>query len=68
MPDEPLVYTIRGNLPAAELTYATRWEYAPGEYAKFVETYTAADGVVVRESSHVLALRSLTSEAVAQPL
>lgn len=68
MPDTPpLIWTIRGNLPVADLAYATRWEDAP-EYVKFVETYTAADGVVVRESAHVLGKRGMFAEPIAQPL
>ena len=67
-PDAPMIWTTRGNLPASELRYATRWEFVPGEYVKFVETYTAADGAVVKESAHVLTFKTLTGEAVAQTI
>ncbi len=65
--DTPLIWTTRGNLPVSDLTYATRWEDTP-DYIKFVETYTAADGVVVKESAHVYAKRGMFAEPVAQSL
>lgn len=66
MTNEPLIYTMRGNLPIDSLEYRTRWEDAP-DYLKFVETYLL-DGEVVRESAHVYAKRGLTSDAVAQDI
>ncbi len=54
--DTPLIYTSRGNLPVDSLTYSTRWERTD-DFVKFVETY-ALDGEVVKESAHVLALKS----------
>ena len=54
---EPLIYTIKGNVPIASLEYATAWERTD-EYVKFVERYTL-DGEVVKESAHVLALKPL---------
>ena len=53
----PLIYTTEGNLPVAELEYSTRWEDS-AEATKFIETYKK-DGVVVRESAHVLTRTSL---------
>ena len=50
-PDEPLIYTSHGNLPASSLTYETAWEDRP-EYTKFVERYKLGDEVV-KESAHV---------------
>lgn len=58
---EPLIHTLRGNLPVSILTYSTRWEDC-AEYTKFVETYSL-DGVVVRESAHVLARQGFTMGA-----
>lgn len=49
--NEPLVWTTKGNLPAAALTYETAWEDHP-DHVKFVERYRL-DGEVVRESCHV---------------
>ncbi len=54
---EPLIYTIKGNLPIASLQYATRWERTD-DYVKLVETYRL-DGEVVRESAHVLTSKAL---------
>ena len=62
--DEPLIYTLKGNLPVGSLEYETRWENAP-EYIKLVETYKL-DGEIVRESAHVYAKRGMAFEA--QPL
>lgn len=61
--DEPLIYTIRGNLPIASLQYSTHWEDAP-EYVKLTERYML-DGKVVRESAHILSKRGMFSEAEA---
>lgn len=61
--DEPLIYTSRGNVPAASLTYETQWEFAPG-LIKFVERHRAADGEVVKESAHVYDVRNVMAEAV----
>lgn len=66
MSEEPLIYTTRGNLPIASMTYATRWEDAP-DYIKFVEVYRL-DGEVVRESAHVYAKRGLLCEPFVQQL
>lgn len=54
---EPLVWTSKGNLPAAQLHYEVRWEETP-EYVKLVETYSL-DGEVVRESAHALSRQGL---------
>ena len=66
MPDTPLIYTTHGNLPIDSLQYETRWEQS-ADYVKLVETYRL-DGEVVRESAHVLALKGLLTDAIAQPL
>lgn len=63
----PLIWTTRGNQPVADLAYAVRWEDSP-EYLKMVETYTAKDGVVVKESAHVYAKRGMFAEPVVQSL
>lgn len=60
---EPLIYTAKGNLPIADLSYSTRWERTE-DFIKFVETYRL-DGEVVKESAHVLALKPLSMEAIA---
>ena len=53
----PLIYTAEGNLPIAELAYATRWERTDG-YIALVETYSR-EGRVVRQSKHVFGLKPL---------
>lgn len=60
---EPLIYTIKGNLPIASLQYSTRWEDNEN-YAKFTETYTL-DGEVVRESAHVYDKKGVALTATA---
>lgn len=49
--DEPLIYTIKGNLPIDSLEYSTDWEVTD-DYTRFKEIYKL-NGEVVRESSHV---------------
>lgn len=51
MHEEPLIYTSKGNLPVASLTYETAWEVLPS-YIKFVERYRLGEEVV-KESAHV---------------
>lgn len=56
MPDAeeiPLIYTTMGNVPISSLEHYVRWDQAD-DYIKFVEIYMH-QGVVVRESAHVLA-------------
>lgn len=60
MNEEPMVWTTKGNLPASQLQYSTRWEDTP-EYVKFVEIYSL-NGEVVRESAHVLARQGASIE------
>lgn len=62
MTEAPLIYTTRGNVPIADLTYATRWEVT-GDYTKLIETYHLG-GELVRESAHVLAHTGLTAESI----
>ena len=57
MNDEPLIHTTAGNVPVSSLVYATHWE-ATADYVKFIETYTL-EGLVVRQSAHVLATTGL---------
>lgn len=52
--EEPLIYTIKGNLPVRLLVLDTHWERT-ATYVKFVERYLL-DGEVVKESAHILAL------------
>jgi hypothetical protein len=49
---EPLIYTSKGNVPIASLTYETAWDVQDA-YIKFVERYRDASGEVVKESAHV---------------
>lgn len=65
--DTPLIWTTRGNLPLADLAYAVRWEDTP-DYIKLIETYTAGDGEVVKESAHVYAKRGMFAEPIVQSL
>lgn len=66
MEDTPLIYTIKGNLPIADLEYKVEWQDAD-DYLKMVETYRY-QGEVVRESAHVYNKRGMFAEPVAQSL
>ena len=63
MPDEPLIFTTRGNLPLSALTRKDRWEYLPGEYVKHVVVHLL-DGEVVREEPSVCLLKTFAGEAI----
>jgi hypothetical protein len=52
MSDEPLINTIKGNLPVASLAYRHHWEDTD-TYTKFVEQYFLGDELV-KESAHVM--------------
>lgn len=64
---EPLIYTSKGNLPIASLTYSTEWTETP-DYVKLREWYTDASGEVVRESAHVLSRHGVAGEGAAAQL
>lgn len=49
--DKPLIFTTKGNLPAADLTHEVDWKVTP-EQIVFIETYKLGDEVV-KQSSHV---------------
>ncbi|HET8687728.1 MAG TPA: hypothetical protein VFM18_13840 [Methanosarcina sp.] len=58
---EPLIYTIKGNLPQAELTYKTEWDVNDA-YIKFTERHYDSTGELVRESCHVYDKKGLSGE------
>jgi hypothetical protein len=62
MNDEPLIYTIRGNLPVASLAFEVKWRVEP-DFVSMTEIYTAEDGVIVRQDSHVCALKGATLQS-----
>ena len=62
---EPLIYTSKGNLPIADLSYEHKWEVNE-DYIKFTERYRTASGEVVKESAHVYILKPVTATAEAQ--
>jgi hypothetical protein len=64
MDEKRLIWTINGNMDLDELEHAVAWEDTP-EYVKFIETYLH-NGVVVKQSAHVLARRGLFAEPVIQ--
>jgi hypothetical protein len=56
---EPLIYTIKGNIPIASLDYSAIWLDA-AEFIKLTETYRL-EGEIVKESVHVYMKRGLES-------
>lgn len=50
--EEPLIHTIRGNLPVSSLKHEFEWRVSY-EMIVFIEKYTAEDGVVVRQDAHL---------------
>lgn len=57
--DTPLIWTSKGNLPAANLTHQVEWLMAP-EQVIFIERYLLGDEVV-KQSSHVHVLSGAES-------
>lgn len=60
----PLVYTSRGNLPAADLSFSTSW-IVHDDFIQFTETYRDAQGEVVRQDVHVYDRKGISATAVA---
>lgn len=48
-----MVWTKYGLMPEAQLTYSHKWDDTE-DYVAFTETYTNADGEIVKQSQHVL--------------
>ncbi len=48
---EPLIFTTKGNVPVAQLTYRTAW-VVNDDFIKFTEQHLLGDEVV-KESAHV---------------
>lgn len=63
MNDQPLIYTSKGNLPIADLSYSTEWQDSQ-DATVFVEEYRLGDEVVKR-SAHALSKHGVTGDGVA---
>lgn len=63
MNEVPLIFTSKGNVPIASLTYETAWEINDA-FIKFVERYRDATGEVVKEGAHVYDCRGLCATGV----
>ena len=59
----PLIYTSKGNVPLASLTYETSWEIND-DYIKFAERYRDATGEVVKEGAHVYDRRGVCASGL----
>lgn len=62
--EEPLIHTIRGNLPVASLKFSVNWRFENG-IVFFTQTYTAEDGVVVRQDAHIFDTVGIQARALA---
>ena len=60
--DIPLIYTSKGNVPAAALTYETSWS-DDANNTTFTETYLL-EGEVVKRSVHVMTKKGLLAESL----
>lgn len=56
--DTPLIFTTLGNVPIDSLEFSTQWEDS-AQFTKFIETYKR-DGVVVKQSAHVMVKNGFT--------
>lgn len=63
--ETPLVYTTRGNLPQSELVFTTAWVDQP-DFTRLTETYTAADGEIVRQDVHVFSRKAFDPVGLSQ--
>lgn len=61
----PLVWTIKGNVPADSLTYSTDWDVAE-TYIKFTETFKDETGCIVKQSVHVYDKIGVDAQSVIQ--
>jgi len=58
---EPLIYTSKGNVPAASLTLETAWD-VQDSYIKIALRYRDASGELVREDAHVYCNTGMTGD------
>lgn len=64
MKEEPLIWTKTGNRKIADLKVEAEWEVEPDKWVKLTERYFDREtNQVVRESTHVLSLRGMDSQA-----
>ncbi len=64
----PLIWTIHGNLPEADLEMTASWEITP-EYVKYIRTYRLkTTGEIAKQDGGACVLKGLGAEAVAQSL
>ena len=59
--EQPLIWTSKGNLPVADLTYVPMWEETD-DYIKFVETYKL-DNEVVKQSAYEAVFGSIVVDS-----
>jgi hypothetical protein len=59
MNDEPLIWTSKGNVPLASLTYAHQW-IDNEDRIVLMESWTDASGELVKNNVHMLAKKQLT--------
>lgn len=55
--NDPLIWTIYGNLPVADLRYEVQWNVLPDQ-VQFIERYFQGDELV-RENSHIKLLEGV---------
>ncbi len=60
--EEPLIWTIKGNVPISSLEYRTAW-VDDEDYMLFTESYLL-DEEVVKSSSHVYNKKGLDFNAI----
>jgi hypothetical protein len=63
MNEEPLIWTVNGNVPERGLTLKVEW-FITEEYIKVVKRHFDKDGEMVKEGADILSLRGVTGESV----
>jgi len=56
--ETPLIFTSKGNVPIASLTYEHNWEMSE-EFVKFSEVWRDDTGAIVKNNMHMYSLKGL---------
>jgi hypothetical protein len=58
MEQEPLIFTSKGNVPIATLTYEHSWNFS-NEAVTFTEVWRDETGAIVKNNTHMYAIKGM---------
>jgi hypothetical protein len=61
----PLIYTTKGNVPEASLTYAGDWKIGK-DFIMFTQTWHDSTGELVKNNVHMYALQGIAESSAEQ--